>query len=63
MRLRNAHALTWRVNAMTMSTSQMTVATGQLYGPIVPYTLSVVVPFSQPAGAVTMVLEVTAIAN
>ena len=62
-RLRSGHALAWRVNGVAMSTSPSTIATSQPYGPVVPHTLSFVVPFSHPAGAVTTVLEVTAIAN
>ena len=62
-RLQNPHTLTWRVDGVTMSTAAATVATSQPYGTTVPHTLSFVVPFSQPAGMVTTVLEVTAIAN
>ena len=62
-RLRNAGALTWRVDGVTMSTAAAIVATSQPYGPTVPHTLAVVVPFSHTAGPVTAVLEVTAIAN
>lgn len=62
-RLRNPHALTWRVDGVTMSTAAATVATSQPYGATVPHTLAFVLPFSQAAGGVTTVLEVTAIAN
>jgi hypothetical protein len=62
-RLRNAHPLTWRVDGVTMSTSAATIATSLPYGPIVPHTLAFVVPFNHAAGAVTTVVEVTAIAN
>jgi len=62
-RLLSAQPLTWRVDGVTMSTTAATFATSQPYGPVVPHTLAFVVPFSQPAGAVTTVLEVTAIAN
>lgn len=62
-RLQNPHPLTWRLDGVTMSTAAATVATSQPYGTTVPHTLSFVVPFSQPAGVVTTVLEVTAIAN
>jgi hypothetical protein len=62
-RLQSANALTWQVDGMTMSTSPVTIATSQPYGAIVPHTLTFVVPFSRPAGAVTTVFEVTAIAN
>ena len=62
-RLLSAQPLTWRIDGVTMSTSAVTIATLQPYGPVVPHTVSFVVPFSQPAGAVNTVLEVTAIAN
>lgn len=62
-RLRSPHALTWRVDGVTMSTAAATIATSQPYGPVVPHTLAFVVPFSYTAGTVTTVLEVTAIAN
>ena len=62
-RLRSAHALTWRVDGVAMSTSPLTVGTSQPYGAVVPHTLAFVVPFTHPAGSVTTVLEVTAIAN
>ena len=62
-RLLSAQPLTWRIDGVTMSTSAVTIATLQPYGPVVPHSVSFVVPFSQPAGAVNTVLEVTAIAN
>lgn len=62
-RLASAHVLTWRVDGLMMSTSPATLSTSQPYGSIVPHTLDFTVPFSQVAGPVTTVLEVTAIAN
>jgi hypothetical protein len=62
-RLQSANVLTWQVDGVTMSTSAVTIATSQPYGLVVPHTLAFVVPFSHPAGAVTTVLDVTAIAN
>jgi hypothetical protein len=62
-RLLSAQPLTWRIDGVTMSTTAATVATSQPYGPVIPHTVSFVVPFSQPAGAINAVLEVTAIAN
>jgi hypothetical protein len=62
-RMQSMNALTWQIDGMTMSTSPATIATSQPYGPVVPHTLAFVVPFSQPAGSVTTVFEVTAIAN
>jgi hypothetical protein len=62
-RLQSAHVLTWRIDGVTMSTAPVTIATTQPYGSVVPHTLAFVVPFSQPAGVVTTVFEVTAIAN
>ena len=62
-RLVSAQPLAWRIDGVTMSTSQATIAGSQPYGTVVPHTLAFVVPFSQPSGPVTTVLEVTAIAN
>lgn len=62
-RLQTAHPLTWRMDGVMMSTTATTFATSQPYGPAIQHTLAFVVPFSYPAGAVTTVLEVTAIAN
>jgi hypothetical protein len=62
-RLQSAHALTWQLDGVTMSTSAATVATLQPYATTIPHTLAFVVPFSYAAGAVATVFEVTAIAN
>jgi hypothetical protein len=62
-RLQSAHALTWKVDGVTMSTTAATVATLQPYATTLTHTLDFVVPFSYAAGAVTTVFEVTAIAN
>ena len=62
-RLQSANPLTWRVNGTTMSTTDAVIGTSQPYGTSVSHALSFVVPFSRAAGAVTTVLEVTAIAN
>ena len=62
-RLQAAHPLTWLMDGVTLSTSPVTVATSQPFGSAVPHTLSFVVPYSHPAGAVTTVVEVIAIAN
>ena len=62
-RLQSGSALAWQIDGMTMSTSPVTFAPSQPYGPVVPHTLAFVVPFSHPAGPVTTVFEVTAIAN
>jgi hypothetical protein len=62
-RLRNAHVLTWRVDGVIMTTTPATLSTSQPYGAVIPHTLDFAVPFSHPAGAVTTILDVTAIAN
>ena len=62
-RLQTAHALSWQLDGVAMSTSAATVATSLPYGTTVPHTLAFVVPFAHAAGAVSTVLEVTAIAN
>lgn len=62
-RLQSAHVLAWRVDGVPMTTAPATIAVSQPYGSVLPHTVSFVVPFAHPAGAVTAVLEVTAIAN
>ena len=62
-RLQSAHPLTWRVDGVALSTSPATVATSQPYETTIPHSLAFVVPFAHPEGAVSTVLEVTAIAN
>lgn len=62
-RLQIAQPLTWLVNGVTMSTSAVTVATAQPFGSTVPHTVAFDVPFAHPAGPVSAVLEVMAIAN
>ena len=62
-RLQSAQTLTWQINGTTMSTSDAVIGTLQPYGTTVSHSLSFVVPFSQAAGPVTTVLEITAIAN
>jgi hypothetical protein len=62
-RLQSAHPLTWQMDGVTLSTTPVTVSTTQPFGSVVPHTLAFVVPFSQSAGTVTTVLEVTAIGN
>lgn len=62
-RLQSAQTLTWQINGTTMSTTDAVIGSLQPYGTTVAYSLSFVVPFSQAAGPVTTVLEITAIAN
>lgn len=62
-RLQSAQPLTWRINGTAMSTTDAVIGTSQPYGTTVSHTVSFVVPFSQAAGALTTVLEITAIAN
>src|SRR5262245_51473375 len=62
-RLQSSAPLTWTIDGVTMSTSAATIATSQAYSATIPHTIAFVVPFSSPAGAVTTVFEVTAIAN
>jgi len=62
-RLQSAQPLTWQINGTTMSTTDAVIGTSQPYGTTVSHSLSFVVPFSQAAGSVTTVLEITAIAN
>lgn len=58
-----ANPLTWEIDGVTMTTTPVTVATLLPYGQTIPHTLGFDVPFSFPAGVVTTVIEVTAIAN
>jgi hypothetical protein len=62
-RLQSVQTLTWQVNGTTMSTTDAVIGTSQPYGTTVSHSLSFVVPFSQAAGPLTTVLEITAIAN
>jgi hypothetical protein len=62
-RLQSAHPLTWRLDGMTLSTAPTTISTSQQFGSVVSHTLAFVVPYNHAAGAVTTVLEVTAIGN
>ena len=62
-RLQSSSPLTWKIDGVTMTTSSAIIGTSQPYAATIPHTIAFVVPFSRPAGAVTTVLEVTAIAN
>lgn len=62
-RLQSSSPLTWKIDGVTMSTSSATIAPSQPYFATIPHTIAFVVPFSRPAGSVTTVFEVTAIAN
>jgi hypothetical protein len=62
-RLQSGSTITWQLDGVTMSTSAATIATSQPYGPTVSHTVAFAVPFSRPAGAISTVFEVTAIAN
>jgi hypothetical protein len=62
-RLMSGNPLTWKLDGMTLSTSPITIAGSEPFGVTVPHSLAFVVPFSQSAGAVTTVVEVTAIGN
>jgi hypothetical protein len=62
-RLQSSSPLTWKIDGVTMSTSSAIIGTSQPYAATIPHTIAFVVPFSRSAGAVTTVLEVTAIAN
>lgn len=62
-RLQSGSPITWQVDGVTMSTSFATFSASQPYGPAVAHTVAFVVPFSRPAGTVSTVFEVTAIAD
>ncbi len=62
-RLLSGNPLTWKLDGTTLSTSPVTIAASEPFGVTVPHALAFVVPFSQSAGAVSTVVEVTAIGN
>ena len=62
-RLLLAHALTWRIDGVDMTTSYATVAYTQPYASTMSHSLEFVVPFSYASGVVTTTLQVLAIAN
>lgn len=62
-RLVLAHALTWQVNGVTMSTAYATLANTQPYASTLSHSLAFVVPLTYAAGLVTTQFEVLTIAN
>lgn len=62
-RLLTAQPITWRMDGVTITTTPAVVSTAQPYGSILAHTLGLVIPFSQPSGAVNATFEVTAVAN
>jgi hypothetical protein len=62
-RLTSAHALTWSINGVAMSTSDATVAFTQPYASTLSHSLEFVVPHAYASGAVTTQFQVLAIAN
>jgi hypothetical protein len=62
-RLQSSSPLAWTIDGVTVSTSSAVIGTSQRYSTTIPHTIAFVVPFSRPAGLVTTVFEVTAIAN
>lgn len=54
---------TWKVNAVTLTTSDQALGAAYSYGSAVTHTVSLTVPFSAPAGAISKVLNFTATAN
>jgi hypothetical protein len=54
---------TWKINAVTLTTSNQNVGTTYGYGSPVAHTMSLTVPFSASTGAISKVLNFTATAN
>jgi hypothetical protein len=54
---------TWRVNAVTLTTSNQNLGTTYAYGSSVAHTMYLTVPFTASTGAVSKVLNFTATAN
>ena len=54
---------TWRINAVSLTTSNQNLGTTYGYGSSVAHTMSLTVPFTASTGAVSKVLNFTATAN
>lgn len=54
---------TWKINAITLTTTSQAVGSGYGYGSAVPHTMYLTVPFSASTGAISKVLNFTATAN
>jgi hypothetical protein len=54
---------TWKINAVTLTTTSQDVGTGLSYGSAVSHTMYLTVPFSATAGAISKVLNFTVTAN
>jgi hypothetical protein len=54
---------TWKVNAVTLSTSSQSLGSSFSYGSAVPHTVSLTVPFTAATGGISKVLNFTATAN
>jgi hypothetical protein len=54
---------TWKINAVTLTTSNQNLGAAYTYGSTVPHTMYLTVPFSASTGAISKVLNFTATAN
>jgi hypothetical protein len=54
---------TWQLNGNTLTSSQSTVAWNQPYNTLVAQTLAVTVPFTEPEGAFSRVIDLVAVPN
>jgi hypothetical protein len=54
---------TWKVNSTALSTSSQSLGASYGYGSAVAHTVSLTVPFSASTGAISRVLNFTAVAN
>lgn len=62
-RLISAHALTWEIGGVAMSTTYATVAYTQPYASTISHSLAFVVPLTFAAGTISTQLQVLAISN
>jgi hypothetical protein len=54
---------TWKINSTTLSTSSQSLGASYSYGSAVSHTVYLTVPFTASTGAVSKVLNFTAVAN
>lgn len=54
---------TWKINAVTLTTSNQNLGTSYSYGSAVAHTMSLTVPVTASAGAVSKILNFTATSN
>jgi hypothetical protein len=53
----------WQMNSIPLSTTNSTISSTETYSSVLPFTLSINVPFSATTGAISNSIMLTAIAN